>query len=277
MKLKFLILIVLLSCVKQPCEIISNDYNNGMNIIFFLDGFDYNQGQNLSNYFIETIKQKEPFASKPYFNFYYINNTNDSICIQGTVKEMFGDETKAPPPPLKCNVEKIKEMINTCNIKKGKIVVFTNDTVVSQTSVTYKDSGVMFMDMKNQLPEVMQHEFGHFFGLRDEQATLFSYALGIGRTPGPNCAESIDHAKIKFGQFFDEEKIIKGCAGNPEWYASEGNVLMSRHPDPSWEYGGYDSWYLEMVMDCCYSGNQKIMSSESCSDFLDKYYVWQDE
>lgn len=263
-------LIFLISCTQQSvCEVVSFHNENAMNIILFPDGFAQDLQEELGEYVIASIKEKEPFASKPYFNIYLINNQDRDICKPVKPSRIYGT-IGSPLPPLNCSIEEVAELATACGVERGKIIIMTEDNVASQTNIGFYESGIMFLDMKNQVPEIIQHEFGHFFGLVDERTRLVSFALGPGRQPGPNCAPAPGEARWK--RFYpSNHTIAQGCAGHPEWYKPEMQTIMQT-PDPAKGYGAFNEWYLGTAMDCCYAPNR---TAYSCDAFFSEFPEWE--
>lgn len=261
---------LLTSCTSHSlCKEIAYHDKHALNIVLFPDGFSPEMQAQLGAYFVASLKGQEPFTSKPYFNVYLIENVNRSICKPFRPETMYGGQSRLPP--LNCSVAQLVELVATCNIEKGKIIILTEDNVASQTSVTYSESGVIFLDMKNQPPEIIQHEFAHLFGLVDEKATLVSYALGPGREPAPNCVKTKAEAE-QWERFYPENHMFpQGCAGNPTWYKPEDQTLLSNLPDPHWSYGRFNEWYLGTIMDCCYAKNR---TAYSCDAFFAEFPEW---
>jgi hypothetical protein len=172
------------STVNAPCEELSRHNKNALNIIVFQDGFSEQEFRELGTYVKDTLLEKEPFRNRPYMNFYLIQQDNPEICVEGEQLPIIDGYSPDPLAPLRCDIEKVKVLASSCGVEKAKLIILTNDTVASQTSMTFAESGVMFLDMKNQPPEIIQHEFAHFFGLVDERAKLYSHSLGPGREAG---------------------------------------------------------------------------------------------
>ncbi len=276
MRLLFVVLcssLLISACAgNEQCERLAYDNKHGLNVVFFPDGYGEQEADELAHYAMESILAKEPFTSKPFINFYRVKNDDPSICVEGVAGDVIGGFSHDPLAPLDCDIARVKELVNQCNIPKGKIIVLTNETVAAQTSLGFHESGVMFLDMKNQPPEIIQHEFGHFFGLVDEKVKLYSFALGPGWEPAPNCVTSLDKAELQWRWLYPaEHEFERGCAGNPDWYKPEYPVLMSEFPDPSWNYGVFNEWYLGQVLDCCYARTPPL-----CHAFFSAYPAWTD-
>jgi hypothetical protein len=271
--LQFGFLLFLLSCAPEPpCSVVSYNNENAMNIILFPDGFDSPRQEALGEYIIETIKGKEPFKSRPYFNVYRIENYNTSICAPYRPETIYGGYG-SPLPPLNCSVAQVTALVSSCNIEKGKIIIMTSDNVASQTGISYDESGVMFMDMKNQVPEVIQHEFGHFFGLVDERPKLWSYALGAGRQPAPNCVKTAAETERWSRLYSENHTVPQGCAGNPDWYFPEHEAIMGPSPTVEKPYGAFNEWYISTAMDCCYARNR---TAYTCEAFFAEFPEWKE-
>jgi hypothetical protein len=276
MRTAFLLILLLSSvgctAVSEPCVVQSYAHDTALNILLINDGFSQEAFTELGLFIEQSILAKEPFTSKPYLNIYRIENANDELCIPGERLPVLEDPRASPLPPLECDIEEVKRLANSCAVQHGKLLILTSDTVTSQTSLTHGESGVMFLDMKNQPPEIIQHEFAHFFNLKDERATLYSHSLGPGREPGPNCVTSEEEAQQAWRNYYPEAHVFpQGCAGNAAWYKPESKTLMDRFPDPSWEYGEFNRRYLASVLECCYGS----VPLEGCERFFSAYPGWQ--
>lgn len=277
----FLILVLstlLAACapVQEPCVRLSYDGPRAMNVLLVRDGFDEAEFDGLARSVRETLLAKEPFASNPRINFYAVDNDDDAVCVAGDPLPVLGEAASDPLAPLECDVEAMRRLAASCNVERAKLIILTNDTVAAQTSITYAESGVMFLDMKNQPPEIIQHEFAHFFGLVDERPKLYSHALGAGREPAPNCVPTPERAEAAWRRFYPENHSFpQGCAGNPDWFAPEYPTLLSKFPDPSWGYGAFTTWYLNETLTCCYSGDGRMPAAEGrCAAFFERYPAW---
>lgn len=266
--------LILTACaaLQSPCEMQSFHGQDAMNIVFFQDGFTEPEFSAHAQSAMSAMLQKEPFVSKPYFNIYHVSNRNQDICMRGSPRPLIGAYARSPLHPFSCNVSAIEGMVNSCGIDRAKIIVLTNDTIVSQTAMSFDESAVMFLDMKNMPPEVIQHEFAHFFGLVDEEAQLYSHAIGPGRQPAPNCVETHGEAIKRWGDLYPQNHTFaRGCAGSRNWYAPEEGTLMDRNPDPILGYGKFNTRYLARAMECCYARSADL----ACSDFFEEYPEWE--
>lgn len=253
------------------CERLSYDNPDGLTIILVQDGFTEEKFRQLAWSVRDTILEKEPFASKPRLNFYLLNNSDTSICVAGDPLPVIGEPGADPLAPLVCDIPRVRELASQCGVARGKLLILTNESVTSQTSITHHESGVMFLDMKNQPPEIIQHELAHFFGLVDERSLLHSHALGPGREPAPNCRPTLAEAEALWRPYYPaNHSFPQGCAGHPDWYKPEQPTLLSEFPDPSWEYGEFNRRYLASVLECCYAPEQL----EGCDDFFAAYPSW---
>lgn len=267
--LMFFCALLIIAC--SPCENMNHSQKNNLPIIIMQDGFTKEEFNTHAEYIKKTILEKEPFASKPYLDFRVIHS--GKICTPGSPLLVMKGNTVADVdalPPLECNISQIQKLTSTCKVSQGKIIIVTNETITSQTTLSYQESGVMFLDMKNQPPEIIQHEFAHFFGLVDEKAVIYSHADGPGRETAPNCVATYEEARNWDILYGDNHTYPQGCAGSALAYKPESGTLLDAFPDPSDTYGVFDTWYLGRVMDCCYAKEE-----HECSNFFASYPQWE--
>jgi len=146
-------------------------------------------------------------------------------------------------PKLVCDTT-INEYLRKYNYARFKLVVLSNRVFISWSNIDSVSPSAIFLSTRGKKEEEMKgefmHELGHSFGLRDEYAPIPVREGSLAKTPGPNCAPSIEVAKTLWGDLAGQGNPVVGyyygCAGNKKFVKPTQNSLMGT---PGFYPGGY--------------------------------------
>ena len=265
---------------------------NGLNVVFISDQFESREDFEYTTAILQAyLRMVEPWKSHENFNFFSIY-TGDAVSTDEGSKICYVEVENHRKPTLRCST-KINDFLIPLSLYRFKVVVVSRQDFTSWANLTRLNNSMVALSVPKGKEEqeftkkVLQHEFAHGFGLRDEMTKSVIALAGSEGTlaGGPNCAPDVQTAVEWWGDFVPKTKDGKyvfsgedgdvgfyfGCAGNEQFLKPTTGSLMNLQDltKPSNDYGKVSESFLKKVLTYCFS--EKIYSIKDDPDFFELY------